>query len=124
MQLFLMAICSKLCLHFHLKMDLEVSLVKKVYQQVYNPTKRCHIQALPAVHVQQSREEFVKTAAKTLFSTQGFVKLGFVKLGFVKLFSTKKMMGNMTAEKTFVRVKTSTQGLVKQDSLQSFHCLW
>ena len=49
MQLFLMAICSKLCLHFHSKMDLEVSLVKKVYQQVYNPTKRCHIQALPAV---------------------------------------------------------------------------
>ena len=52
MQFFCMSFFSKLCLHFHLKMDLEVSLVKKVYQQVYNPTKRCHIQALPAVHVQ------------------------------------------------------------------------
>ena len=93
-QLFLMPICSKLCLHFHLKMDLEVSLVKKVYQQVYNPTKRCHIQALPTVHVQQSREEFAKTAAKTLFSTEGFVSTqDFVKLvstpDFVKLFSTQ-----------------------------------
>ena len=35
MQFFCMSFFSKLCLHFHLKMDLEVSLVKKVYQQVY-----------------------------------------------------------------------------------------
>ena len=34
MQLFLMAICSKLCLHFHLKIG-SGSLVKKVYQQLY-----------------------------------------------------------------------------------------
>ena len=45
--------------------------------------------------------------------------------GFVKLFYTKLMgMGYMTAAKTFARVQTYTQGHVKQDSIQSFHCIW